>query len=141
MKKIANLDCILLIDDDPATNFIHEKVISRMQWDIHIQVASSALEALDYLRKKDFFNDIEKYPQPGIIFLDINMPGMNGWEFLEVYKDLPESNKARIVIAMLTTSLNPDDEKKASTYNEDLKEFLHKPLTMQNLEYLAEKYY
>jgi CheY-like chemotaxis protein len=141
MEKITGLNCILLIDDDPATNFIHEKVIGKMQWDVHVQVTFNAMDALEYLEKNGVFSDSGHFPQPGIIFLDINMPGMNGWEFLEVYKNLPKAQQARIVIAMLTTSLNPDDEKRAKNYKEEVKEFLHKPLTPKNLNDLVEKYY
>ncbi len=52
------------------------------------------------------------FPQPGLVFLDINMPGMFGWDFLEEHKNLPSGQKAKIVVAMLATSLNPDDREK-----------------------------
>ena len=58
---------------------------------------------------------------------------MNGWEFLEEYKKLPEEQKARMMVAMLTTSLNPADKKKAKGYKNEVLGFLNKPLTVENL--------
>jgi CheY-like chemotaxis protein len=142
MKKIEGLQCILLIDDDDATNFVHEIIIEKAGIDTHVQVAKNGYEALKFLSKKgDYSNEI-KFPQPGIIFLDINMPRMNGWEFLEAYKMLPDEQKGKIVIAMLTTSLSLDDEKRANNYmGDDLREFLRKPLTVENLNDIVAKYF
>ena len=78
--------------------------------------------------------------QPGIIFLDINMPRMNGWEFLIEYKNLPSQQKSKIVIGMLTTSMNPDDEIRAKQFPE-IKAFIHKPLTIEKIKELVDYYY
>lgn len=130
------LECILLIDDDKATNFIHQRIIKKSGIDIHIQVAENGKEALEFLTNKASFNN-NKYPKPGLIFLDINMPVMNGWEFLEEYENLPENQKANMVLAMLTTSLNPDDKSKAEQIN-DLKGFVNKPLSEEVILKLIE---
>lgn len=98
----------------------------------HIQVAQSGQEALDYLADAD--------PRPDLIFLDINMPAMDGWEFLERYRQLPAGQKADIVLIMLTTSLNPDDEIKTRTISE-IAGFENKPLKQAKLEILLEKYF
>ncbi len=140
MKKISGLDCILLVDDDDATNFIHQMVIQRLNLDVKLQVVHNGKEALEYLTCTGKFTNEIPFPQPGIVFLDINMPIMNGWEFLEEYKKLSKEQKAKIVIAMLTTSVNPDDEKKAKNSNEIL-EFINKPLEEASLELLIMKYY
>ena len=104
------LNCILLIDDDKPTNFINEVVIKQLDCAEKIVVVQNGSEALDYLKSKD---DGE-HPQPDLIFLDINMPAMNGWEFLEKYTELDKKQHGKVVVIMLTTSLNQDDEKKAS---------------------------
>lgn len=124
-EKINKLGCILLIDDDEATNFYHTLIVEEECGDVPVRSVKSAKEGLEYLLCK---KDDEDCPKPGIIFLDINMPGMNGWDFLARYHELSADIQQRAVVAMLTTSVNPDDRDKAATIPE-VKEFVHKPLT------------
>ncbi len=123
MKR--KLSCILLVDDDPDDNFFHQRIIKKMNITDVIAVARNGIEALEYLRK-------EKQCIPELIFLDINMPMMNGWEFLEEYKTLDAKQKARITIMMLTTSANPDDIKRANEI-EDVTGIKTKPLSVEML--------
>lgn len=95
MKKFAELDCILLVDDDEATNFINEILIEECEIDTHIEICPTAESALKYLNSEVEFNGTIKYPQPGIILLDINMPGMDGWEFLDEYANYQERRKVK----------------------------------------------
>ncbi len=133
MKKIDGLDCILLIDDDKATNFLHTLTIQDSGIHVKVQDVESARDGLDYLTCKGAFIECKEFPRPGIIFLDINMPGMNGWDFLKEYEKLPQEVRARVVVAMLTTSLNPDDATHAKQIGY-LKGFISKPLTKEVLE-------
>ena len=66
--------------------------------------------------------------QPDLIFLDINMPGMNGWEFLEEYNRLNKKLHGQVIIIMLTTSDNPDDAERSKTWN-FISDYITKPLT------------
>jgi CheY-like chemotaxis protein len=118
------VDWVLLVDDDKDCNFFHQRIINKMACTGIIDVANDGWEALDILKGKD------RSPSPGngIIFLDINMPGLNGWEFLDEYTR-PEMNLAQhIVIIMLSSSLNPDDRELALRYT-CVDGFLNKPLT------------
>lgn len=137
MKKYKGLDCILLVDDDEVTNFVHQKIITSLGIECTIQVVYNGLEALEFLTCTGKFSHNENFPQPGIIFLDINMPKMNGWEFLEKYKSLPEEQKAKIVMAMLTTSAMLEDKQKAINTGE-LKGFINKPLAKEDVERIIE---
>ncbi|SFU46297.1 Response regulator receiver domain-containing protein [Pustulibacterium marinum] len=132
MKKLKN---ILLVDDDIATNFINKKIINDSHCAEHVDAVTSGKAALDYLVSKT-----ENLDQPELIFLDINMPAMNGWEFLEEYKKLKDSQKAKIIIVMLTTSLNPDDYDKAKEIPE-IDDFKNKPLNNQAIEDIMTKYF
>jgi CheY-like chemotaxis protein len=138
MKKYEGLNCVLLIDDDEATNFINKLIIQKSEIDAEIIACKSGQEGLDFLSCQGKYLSSSEYPQPGIIFLDINMPGMNGWEFLENYNKLSEDQKAKIVVAMLTTSFNPDDEE-AGKSNQDVKQFMHKPLKKDMLFSIIEE--
>lgn len=135
MKK--KLESILLVDDDDDCNYFHKRLLVDMECTEHIEVATDGQEALDYLISE---NEDGKYPQPQIIFLDINMPVMDGWEFLEEYRKLQSNQKGQIVLIMLTTSLNPDDKAKASQF-EEIKDFQNKLLTRQRMEELFEEHF
>jgi CheY-like chemotaxis protein len=130
MKK--KLNCVMLIDDNEDDNFFHKIVLRETGITENVKVAESGFEALDFLKNE---NDI-----PELIFLDINMPKMNGWEFLEEYKKLNEEQKARVVIIMLTTSLNPADRKKAASISE-VNGFETKPLSPEILSAIVQRYF
>ncbi len=128
MKKVNS---ILLIDDDKATNFLHRMVIEDLGLCDSIVEAGDGLEAIDYLTAQT----LSGYPKPDLIFLDINMPRMDGWEFLSAYRDLPEECQGGAVIAMLTTSLNPDDRERAKQFD-CVRCFENKPLDEGKLQRL-----
>ena len=126
------LSCILLVDDDYEDNVFHKLIISRMQIAESVEEANDGLEALNKLKKRQ--------TPPELIFLDINMPRMNGWEFLEEYKDLDTEQKAKTIIMMLSTSSNPDEIKKAQEIAE-VSGFKTKPLSKEMLVDILENFF
>lgn len=106
MKK--KLNCILLVDDDKFCNFFHDRVLGKMNCTESIEIVTDGVMALEFLKSRK--------NKPDIIFLDINMPKMNGWEFLEEYKKLPEDEQAKVVRVMLPSPLNPDDTARAENH-------------------------
>ncbi len=107
MKK--KLNCILLVDDDNACNYYHRRLLKELDCTESIEVATDGRMALDFIKSRK--------NRPDIIFLDINMPKMDGWEFLTEYETLSEDDKATTVIAMVTSSLNPDDKLKSESFS------------------------
>lgn len=129
MKK--KLNCIFLVDDDSEDNYFHQIVIREMNITDTIEIAQNGLEALAFLTKP---NQVA----PQLIFLDINMPKMNGWEFLEAYVKLSSDQKAKVIVVMLTTSINPADRKRAEQFPE-IASFCSKPLTEKMMVEILEK--
>jgi len=134
---IKKLKTIMLVDDDFNTNLYNKIIIKSMNITEQIITFQNGKLALDYLINKDGGG---AYPQPDIILLDINMPLMNGWEFIEHYNELIKEQQAQILIAMLTSSINYEDEEKALNSNL-VKEFISKPLNKNKINEILEKYF
>ena len=124
-----------MVDDDESTNFLHELILKKVDVTDKIRVATNGEKALDYLNNID-----ENNPKPNLIFLDLNMPRMNGWEFMEEYAKLDDKFKADMVVVLLTTSLNPADRQKGEEM-EEIKKFLSKPLEKESISELIETYF
>jgi CheY-like chemotaxis protein len=131
----------MIVDDDEPTNFFNQMIVEKSGCTDHIMVAQSGQEALEYLANSSHTTEGDNsFPSPSLIFLDINMPAMNGWEFLEKYRKLSKEQKAHIVVVMLTTSLFPEDLVKASEMPE-ISSFENKPLTPEKLDRVLKKHF
>jgi CheY-like chemotaxis protein len=126
----TKLGSVLLVDDDEVTNFYNEHLILKCGISDHVVQAMNGKEALEYLKGKNEANP--DFRRPDLILLDINMPIMNGFEFLDEYESLPTEEKAGHVIVMLTTSMLDVDKQRASRYA-SLSSFFTKPLTESQL--------
>jgi CheY-like chemotaxis protein len=131
-----NLRCIMLVDDNLDDNFFHEREIKKNNLATIVIAKNTGLEAIEYLKSKKDITHV----QPDLIFLDINMPGMNGWEFLKEYNRLDKKLQSQVIIIMLTTSDNPDDETRSKTWN-FVSDYITKPLTKQIMEDIIKKYF
>jgi len=140
MKKFKDLDCILLIDDDFLTNYVHSLAVKRAEIETSVKVIDNVAEALEFLTYTGDYSSDMASPRPGIIFLDINMPGLNGWDFMDRYKKLEHTLKAKVIVVMLTSSLNDDDKKRAQI-DDQIVHFLSKPLRPQMVLDIANAYF
>ncbi|KAA2219310.1 MULTISPECIES: response regulator [Maribacter] len=122
---------VLLIDDSEIDNYINKAIISKSKFINEVIVKTSGLKALNYLR------ELEESPEdfPDVIFLDIRMPEMDGFEFIEQYKNLPVETKGKCRVFMLSSSINPKDLEKSESYKE-IEKHLAKPLAHHSLEEL-----
>lgn len=119
---------ILLIDDDEPTNYLNNILLTEMKLAEEIVIMQTAIEALNYIDEKK-----KKDPSllPELIFLDLNLPAMDGWEFMHNFEQM----QIHIDIIILTTSLNPDDRELCRNFP-SIKGFVSKPLSKDAIEQL-----
>ena len=121
---------VLLVDDSRASNFMHREMIRETDFAERVDVALDGEQALEFLRTGD---PASEFFPPSVIFLDINMPRMDGFEFLDACKALPEPQRGSTIIVMVTTSLDPSDRARALATGM-VSEFHTKPLSRAALE-------
>ena len=126
----------MLIDDNPDDNFFHERAILSHNAENTVIKIESGKEALEYLKSDDH----DECVHPDLIFLDINMPGMNGWEFLTAYDKLDKEIQCQAIIIMLTTSDYFADVSKSKTWD-FVSDFITKPLTEEMMQDITAKYF
>ena len=124
----------MVIDDSPIDRLLVEKMVRKAEFAEEVISFESAKTALNYFTDNaDVENSI-----PDILFLDINMPEMNGFDFLDACKSLPEPVKSKCRIIMLSSSLHNEDKSRALGHPY-VEGFLNKPLTFEVLEALKKK--
>ncbi len=117
---------ILLVDDDEINNFISVKLIKKTILNSEIVSCLNGRFAIDQLLSRDVAD------LPDIIFLDINMPIMNGWEFLDEYERLNVDPERKIKIFIISSSVFSNDINKAKSYP-SVVDFISKPLNMEKI--------
>lgn len=132
---MEKLDSVMLIDDDEITNFINEHLLQEIEVAEHIIVATDGLEGIEQVRSR--YEAGQNCPE--LIFIDINMPVMDGFAFLEEYQQMNLPNHESVVLVMLTSSENQKDiEQIKQSTNVD---YLNKPLTKEKLQNILEKHF
>jgi len=126
----------MLIDDNFNDNFFHERAIKKVNNGITVIAKTSGSDALEYLSSQ--YNKEDQAPD--LIFLDINMPRMNGWDFLEKYLLLAEEAREVPPVIMLSTSENPHDIERMKSFN-IISDYYSKPLTKEKMEDIQEKHF
>jgi CheY-like chemotaxis protein len=122
------LKTILIVDDDAITNFINKRLLEKMKIADEVKVVTNGAEGVRCLNDHCFESNLS----PELILLDINMPVMDGFEFLRAFHSLDFKNKDEVQIAVLTTSSHLKDKEKIEQLG--IKCFVNKPLTEEKVK-------
>ena len=120
MKKVY------LIDDDDIYVFLTRKTILKVLQDVDVEVFSDGLQAINHLKK------VKQFPEllPDVIFLDLNMPVMDGWEFLKEYEDIYPSFARKNELYIVSSSISPHELERSKNISV-VSEFIIKPLVKE----------
>lgn len=132
-QTVRELRNVMVVDDDDDYNFITEEIFQDMDLKTQLIFKIWARDALDYLEKNE-----DRFPD--LILLDINMPIMNGWEFLEEYESRNYHLTYPTVIVMISTSVFTEDKVKANSFARVV-EFVEKPISEENILLIRDKYF
>lgn len=130
---MIKINCVLLVDDDHVINYLHKTAIEEAGVAEEIVIRNNGREGLKFIEEK-----FKENTCPELVFVDIKMPVMDGFEFIDEYQKLSIDHE-RIRLVMLTTSSNPKDI--ARIKEKGVEEYMEKPLTEEKLTYLIRKYF
>ncbi len=130
---------VLFIDDDPVCSYINKILVEDLGIAKEVVVLHKASDALEYMQQHYASGD-GKFRQacPDLIFLDLHMPGLDGFEFLTELETMEGIDSSRFTIVMLTGSLHPQDKERAACFGNILGAYLAKPIAKEDLDKLLE---
>ncbi len=126
---------VMLIDDNEIDNLINQKMIEAASITENIYTHTGAKSAIEFLKNMERLDVAEKV-LPDVIFLDIDMPLMDGFQFLDEFEKLGDTTKTKCKIVMLTSSINPQDFNRSKKYD-NVKLYLNKPLSQESIQKLS----
>ncbi len=135
---MTKLDSIFLVDDDATQNFVNERLLRKLAVADELFIAQNGKIAIDLIHKHCLELE-EKKQLPKLIFLDLNMPVLDGFGFLKAFEELDCPGKENVIIAVLTTSSNIKDVE--AVRKAGIQDFFSKPLTQQVVTQLVDKYF
>ena len=122
----------MLIDDSEIDNFINQKILESNYFAQKVYVNTGGISALEFIKNLTVNEHLTEQMMPDVIFVDLNMPLMDGFQFINQFLKLPESIIRKSKLIILTSSFNPEDREKAHILFKDIV-FLNKPLTDHGL--------
>lgn len=133
-----SLDLVMLVDDDNTTNYLNERLLNEMQVAKEIVVMKNGKEAIEYLKSAAVGKDGLK--SPDLIFLDIKMPVMDGFSFLDAYQKEGLDMTDQVIILMLTSSASFYDLERLRNYKK-VKQHFSKALTKHDVREIMKEYF
>ena len=133
---MPKLSSVLLVDDDPTNNFLNERLLKRLAVTENILVAENGLQALAVIQEA---SATAQPSYPALILLDIQMPVMNGIEFLQAYQQLPPAQRSATTVVVLSTSMNQHDLTRLEALPAAGR--ITKPLTLEKLDAVLQQHF
>jgi CheY-like chemotaxis protein len=123
---------VMLIDDNDLDNIINHKVIESVDFAEVVYTNTSAMSALEFLKNLEATSELSSHLLPDYIFVDLNMPMVDGMQFIELFYKQFKSISVKSKLVVLTSSINLNDKVRVNKLNPDIP-FLNKPLTNESL--------
>lgn len=136
---MRTINTILLVDDDFASNYLTEIILKDIDFAKNISIVRDGKAAIDFMTECTVPENTATSECPNLILLDINMPVMDGFEFLEEYRQLSFEKKEEVLIILLTTSTNIRDIEKSKKYH--VTGYIEKPITEEKLKQVLKPYH
>ncbi len=130
---------IILVDDDSIVKLVVQRILKKIGYSDPITTFSNGLEAINSIENQVATNSFNFFPEKRLLLLDINMPIMDSWGFLEEFSTLPFEVKNQFLISIITSSISDQDKSQAFTYP-DVKDFIQKPLSETYLLHFLTKH-
>ena len=130
---MSTLRKYIIVDDDPTNNMICSIMLEMVLGEVDVKTFEFPEEGLAFIQ-----NEYIKTLEPTVLFLDINMPTLTGWEFMEQYEKFSKEIKKQISVYILSSSVDGRDRDKAETHKH-IKGFISKPLDKETILSIAGK--
>ena len=126
--KFQEIKHVMLIDDDKVCNLMSKRILSKMFNNPDFSIFTDASHALEHLRKRLTSNEF-----PDILLIDINMPRMDGWKFLDEFENFPDEVLSKCNVFVVSSSISIHDIAKSKTYK-TVRKYITKPLTADKID-------
>jgi CheY-like chemotaxis protein len=121
---------VFVIDDDKVFHFIIKKLFSKNNIDVSPSFYLNGLEAIEVIKEK--INS--GFSMPDLILLDINMPIMDGWQFLDEFRKTKKTSSGQTIIYLVSSSDSISDMNRAKEYQDQIKDYFFKPMSLEDLK-------
>lgn len=135
IKSLYKYPIAMLVDDNTLDNFINKKVIEGNAFAEKIYINTSGKSALEFLQNINITKDMAGILMPDVIFVDLNMPDMDGFQFIEDFESMIKKTTNTCKIVILTSSINPQDKSRSLGFKNEIL-FLSKPLMSEKLKFI-----
>jgi two-component system, chemotaxis family, chemotaxis protein CheY len=126
---------VYVVDDDKVFHFIIKKLLMNNKIDVNPDFFENGLLAIEKLKR-----NLDKGENPpDLILLDINMPILDGWQFLEEFKEIKDKLKKDVIIYIVSSSDDKADKNRAKSFEKEVKDYYLKPMTSEDLKTIFSK--